>query len=810
MPELSDLRLSKNMKYTALYWAMRFSEREPEIFIKRFQNGVTLEIHADKQETFLNGERYLELNSHESFVALECINRLLSLGFSPSDFTLQENCLLFKGHLIKFIVWDKKFHLQDNENDNIVYYKSRLVSGVLEYQSKIHYNNEWYDYGLFESSDIKEFRKKLEINYDNPNFIFDENRIMKYIGKEKVVKIPEGIEEIESSAFWDNQFIEEVILPDTLKNMGGDTFYYCKNLRKINIPRNVENMGNNPFAGCPEIEIANFSPYFLMENGVLYTADKQTLIYCSIRGHETEFTIPEGVKVIGKHAFYCCDRFERITLPKSLEKMENNPFSGCSKLSLVNLSSAYYIHEDVIYNGFKTAVVGTLNKIKSKRLELLEGIKSINRNSFWNCTGIETIVFPASLEDIGYNPFVDCSNIRFESKSPYFKVIDGVLFNKDCSKIICYPSWKANGVVNLPDSVMTLERGAFSGCRNMTQINLHNVNIINKSCFTNCISLKSVYCSDLITYIGEWAFAYCEKLKHISVNKDTIIDNNAFSNCSPKLELRDELSNYLFESDNRFTLQSMLGKFKGKIDSILIDPPYNSHIDYIGYKDGNYENYLFFMKERLDIAYKLLSDKGFLVINIDDGEVNRLKKLCISIFGEDLVTLHTWKKKHEFFDANRVVLNPNKKQTDFEYIIICRKTVNAVFGKLMQPYLENGLLKERESSVPETFDCFGTTSSAKDEICEMFGNRDYFSTPKPLKLLKELIRATTQKTSTVLDFFAGSGTVGHACLELNYEDGGSRKYILINNDEGNICEAVTHKRIKITSEKFKTDFVFVK
>ena len=136
MPELSDLRLSKNMKYTALYWAMRFSEREPEIFIKRFQNGVTLEIHADKQETFLNGERYLELNSHESFVALECINRLLSLGFSLSNFTLQENCLSFKDYLIKFIVWDKKFHLQDNENDNIVYYKSRLVSGVLEYQSK--------------------------------------------------------------------------------------------------------------------------------------------------------------------------------------------------------------------------------------------------------------------------------------------------------------------------------------------------------------------------------------------------------------------------------------------------------------------------------------------------------------------------------------------------------------------------------------------------------------------------------------------------------------------------------------------------
>lgn len=68
----------------------------------------------------------------------------------------------------------------------------------------------------------------------------------------------------------------------------------------------------------------------------------------------------------------------------------------------------------------------------------------------------------------------------------------------------------------------------FSGCDKMTAIHLHNVNVINKSCFTNCTALQKVYCSDLITYIGEWAFAYCCSLNEISVGKDTIIDNNAF------------------------------------------------------------------------------------------------------------------------------------------------------------------------------------------------------------------------------------------------------------------------------------------
>ena len=107
------------------------------------------------------------------------------------------------------------------------------------------------------------------------------------------------------------------------------------------------------------------------------------------------------------------------------------------------------------------------------------------------------------------------------------------------------------------------------------------------------------------------------------------------------------------------------------------------------------------------------------------------------------------------------------------------------------------LKKFKGLKVPDTFRCFGTNSSAKDEIAKLFGNRTYFQTPKPLKLMKELVRATTNKDSIVLDFFAGSGTVGHAVVDLNNEDNGNRKYILISNSESNICRNVTLKRMQI-------------
>ena len=319
-------------------------------------------------------------------------------------------------------------------------------------------------------------------------------------------------------------------------------------------------------------------------------------------------------------------------------------------------------------------------------------------------------------------------------------------------------------------------------------------------------SLKSLYCSDLITYVGEWAFAYCSSLEEVSVYDDTIVDNNAFSNCPAKLIRRKADTNYIIESDNVFTLKSMQKAYKGLIDAILIDPPYNSHIDYIGYKDSDYsEGYISFMRERIELAHKLLSSRGFLILNIDEGERDSLFELLSSIFGKGNVTLHRWKKKHPFFDTNRVVLNPNKVQTDYEYIIICKKSSEAKLGLLKQPYLDGDRLLERESEVPETFDCFGTTSSAKDEINEIFGARDYFSTPKPVKLMKELARATTNKDSIVLDFFAGSGTVGQAVHELNKEDGGRRSFILISNSESNICKNVTVKRIK----KSGADFVLL-
>ena len=85
---------------------------------------------------------------------------------------------------------------------------------------------------------------------------------------------------------------------------------------------------------------------------------------------------------------------------------------------------------------------------------------------------------------------------------------------------------------------------------------------------------------------------------------------------------------------------------------------------------------------------------------------------------------------------------------------------------------------------------------ASFEIKEIFGNNVTFDYPKPTGFIKLLEYISTNKYSTILDFFAGSGTTLHATMQLNAEDGGHRQCILVTNNENKICENVTYERNK--------------
>jgi adenine-specific DNA-methyltransferase len=89
-------------------------------------------------------------------------------------------------------------------------------------------------------------------------------------------------------------------------------------------------------------------------------------------------------------------------------------------------------------------------------------------------------------------------------------------------------------------------------------------------------------------------------------------------------------------------------------------------------------------------------------------------------------------------------------------------------------------------------------------LAEMFEGTKVFDNPKPIKVISKVIDFASIKSSTILDFFAGSGTTLHATIQLNAEDGGHRQCILVTNNENGICEQVTYERNKRVIQGYTT------
>jgi len=81
-----------------------------------------------------------------------------------------------------------------------------------------------------------------------------------------------------------------------------------------------------------------------------------------------------------------------------------------------------------------------------------------------------------------------------------------------------------------------------------------------------------------------------------------------------------------------------------------------------------------------------------------------------------------------------------------------------------------------------------------------------FTTPKPVRLITRILQLATDKDSLILDSFAGSGTTGHAVLSLNKADGGKRRFILVEMDEG-ICQDVTAQRLRRVIDGYESPAV---
>lgn len=102
------------------------------------------------------------------------------------------------------------------------------------------------------------------------------------------------------------------------------------------------------------------------------------------------------------------------------------------------------------------------------------------------------------------------------------------------------------------------------------------------------------------------------------------------------------------------------------------------------------------------------------------------------------------------------------------------------------PRIKKYLSEGKQGLTPESIissEKGGTNDSAKREIVELFNGKAVFETPKPVELIRHILSMTLGESVTVLDFFGGSSTTAHAVMQKNAEDGGNRKFILVQWQE---------------------------
>jgi site-specific DNA-methyltransferase (adenine-specific) len=256
------------------------------------------------------------------------------------------------------------------------------------------------------------------------------------------------------------------------------------------------------------------------------------------------------------------------------------------------------------------------------------------------------------------------------------------------------------------------------------------------------------------------------------------------------------MKNKIILSDNLPVLRRMKS---ATVDLIYIDPPFNTgktqgrtRIKTVRAEDGDrtgfqgrrystvrvgtksyrdsFDDYLDFLEPRLAEAYRVLAPNGSLYFQIDYREVHYCKLLLDSIFGREcFLNEIIWAYD---YGARSKTKWPAKHDNILFYVKDPRRYIFHYEAMERIPYMAPGLVGPVKAARGKT-----PTDTWWHTIVPTNGKeKTGYPTQKPLGIVKRIIQTSSSKNDLVLDFFAGSGTTGAACLELE------RRFILVDNN----------------------------
>ena len=263
----------------------------------------------------------------------------------------------------------------------------------------------------------------------------------------ETVVIPERLDgylvtEIYAYAFDCDDYVREVIIPESVTSIGYRAFEDCPNLRSVTMPPMLTGLGSWAFRNCSSLE------GIVLPEGIVGVPDHAFENCTSLQS----VVLPEGITSVGDYAFNNCPNLKSIVLPETLHSIGDYAFAGCKQLG----SSLRLPHQlgEWAFKGCTQLTEVHFYKQEESRREPF-----VYTNAFTGCTNLKTVTFEDGLYYIYAGGFTDNTSLT---------------------------------TVVLPEGISSIPAGMFDGCTNLTSVNIpDSVTTIGENAFRN-VGLKKL------------------------------------------------------------------------------------------------------------------------------------------------------------------------------------------------------------------------------------------------------------------------------------------------------------------------------
>lgn len=345
-------------------------------------------------------------------------------------------------------------------NGNSIYYS---VDGVLFFKNSYMGTIELFKYP----------EGRVDRSYTVPDSVsVISHKAFYHSYKLQEVKLSDSVQTIDYTAFQGCKNLESIDFGNGLQTIEGNSFMHCSKLKSLDIPETLSKLETSSFLFCESLEsitVAEGNSRFFSDGVGLYEKTEEGTEFClyAPASKDNSYTVKENTKSIAEDAFWGATNLKSLQLPYGLEKIGSGAFTQVSLTELI-------LPETV--TSAEGHICQSCNELKKIDLG---GIQEISSAVLYYCSSLESVIIPATVERIEDTPFVGCTslkNIIVDEGNEQYSSLDGVLFNKDQTDLILYPSAKEDKNYTISKDVTHIGYGAFQYADSLGRIEVEDRN----------------------------------------------------------------------------------------------------------------------------------------------------------------------------------------------------------------------------------------------------------------------------------------------------------------------------------------------